>query len=328
MRELTAETRIRVRAPLPLSRKRELTGDTRIRLSQIVDLKDWALEFTQDEAAPEGTVHHWSDGDHIKKNGQWVPVANSKREVSRVLNSENKTSTEQTGEESSNITPATPADKKRLENYSCTVDVSKVDTKAIKPIVRTIRALIKEYKMRPLDHINTDSEKPNRWGYSDGEGITLNENFLNNPDHYYNRMVTRMKEGQKDYNDYKKNASKYELSEDREKLKYQLYLDTLRSNVLYKGKEIECLVMHEMAHVICQQKIQMFNYDKTPEAKRKGKLILNTYLNAKMTGDINKISYYARKNRKEFFAEAFVIYKYGKEKLPDYITQMIEEVIK
>ena len=76
MRELTAQTRIRVRAPLPLPRKRELTGDTKLRLSQIVDLKDLVLEMAQDEAAPEGAVHHWSDGDHIKKNGKWVPVQN------------------------------------------------------------------------------------------------------------------------------------------------------------------------------------------------------------------------------------------------------------
>ncbi len=81
MRQLTAETRIRVRAPLPLPHKRELTGETRIRLSQIKDLKDWALEMAQDEAAPEGTVHHWSDGDHIKKNGKWVPIEkNSKKQ--------------------------------------------------------------------------------------------------------------------------------------------------------------------------------------------------------------------------------------------------------
>ena len=74
MRELTGDTRIRVRRPRPEPRKRELTGDTRIRLSQIADLKDWALEMAQDEAAPEGAVHHWSDGDHVKKNGKWVPV--------------------------------------------------------------------------------------------------------------------------------------------------------------------------------------------------------------------------------------------------------------
>lgn len=42
-RVLTGDTRIRVRRPRPLPRKRELTGDTRIRLSQIVDLLTWRL---------------------------------------------------------------------------------------------------------------------------------------------------------------------------------------------------------------------------------------------------------------------------------------------
>ncbi len=41
MRELTGATRIRIKRPLPLPRKRELTGDTRICLSKIIGLKDW-----------------------------------------------------------------------------------------------------------------------------------------------------------------------------------------------------------------------------------------------------------------------------------------------
>lgn len=41
MRQLTGDTRIRIKGPLPLPRKRELTGDTRIRLSQIKDLAEW-----------------------------------------------------------------------------------------------------------------------------------------------------------------------------------------------------------------------------------------------------------------------------------------------
>ncbi len=101
MRELTGDTIIRVRRPRPEPRKRELTGDTRIRLSQIVDLKDWALEMAQDEAAPEGTVHHWSDGDHVKKNGKWVPVqksTNRKEEpAERQLASKNISSKYETG---------------------------------------------------------------------------------------------------------------------------------------------------------------------------------------------------------------------------------------
>ena len=41
MRELTADTRIRVRAPRKAPARKPLTGDTRIKLSQIKDLKEW-----------------------------------------------------------------------------------------------------------------------------------------------------------------------------------------------------------------------------------------------------------------------------------------------
>ena len=49
---LTAEIRIRVKAPLPLPRKRELTGDTKIRLSQIKGLREW----TEDQKYEIGQI--------------------------------------------------------------------------------------------------------------------------------------------------------------------------------------------------------------------------------------------------------------------------------
>lgn len=63
MRELTADTIIRVRRPRPELRKRELTGDTRIRLSQIKDLLTW--RFTNDQKDKNGK-------EHSEKNGQFV----------------------------------------------------------------------------------------------------------------------------------------------------------------------------------------------------------------------------------------------------------------
>jgi len=45
-----------------------------------------------------------------------------------------------------------------------------------------------------------------------------------------------------------------------------------------------------------------------------------------MNGDIYKISQYATKNAKEFLAEAFTMYDFRRESLPDYIVKMIEEV--
>ena len=197
MRELTADTIIRVRRPRPEPRKRELTGDTRIRLSQIVDLKDWALEMAQDEAAPEGAVHHWSDGDHVKKNGKWVPVINNKKEVTRTLSAESRSTPTQASNEAPNVKTATKTQERKLKRFSCTVDVSKIDTKAVKIIDKTISSMIRDYKMRPLDHINMDSKNPQKWAYSDGEGITLNETFFNNPGKHNQEMQEKM-----DYKSY------------------------------------------------------------------------------------------------------------------------------
>ena len=99
-------------------------------------------------------------------------------------------------------------------------------------------------------------------------------------------------------------------------------------NVLYKGKEIESVTLHEMAHVLAQQKIGMLSKVIPESMKKMNEYVENIYNKAIKTGDVNKISYYARDNYKDFFAEAFVVYKMGIDKLPDYITEMIEKVIK
>ena len=322
MRELTADTIIRVRAPLPLPRKRELTGDTRIKLSQIVDLKDWALEFTQDEAAPEGTVHHWSDGDHIKKNGKWVPVENKKIASSKMRLKENKK------ESITNFVPATKAQKKKLEKYSCTVDVAKIDTKAIEIVDVTVKSLIKEYKMRPLEFIKTVFLTDGTTGQSDGNGIYLNEDFYNDPKKYYNNIVRGQEEARVLLQDFKKHRPKKGKEKEYQAKIDELELLTVRDIVLYEGKEIESTTLHEMAHVLSNQRLRLFSGEQTPEMIKKEEDLKEVFENAKLTGEIDKISQYARKNHKEFFAEAFVVYKLDNNELPGYIKEMIERIIK
>lgn len=74
---LTAETRIRVKAPLPLPQnatRLALTGDTKIRLSQIVDL-------AQDKTCGKGTVHRWkSDGKLHEKTAHGWRLLNTEYE--------------------------------------------------------------------------------------------------------------------------------------------------------------------------------------------------------------------------------------------------------
>ena len=51
-----------------------------------------------------------------------------------------------------------------------------------------------------------------------------------------------------------------------------------------------------------------------------------TYKKARNNGDIFNLSYYADQDKCEFFAESFAMYDLG-EKLPDYIVEMITEVL-
>lgn len=263
-------------------------------------------------------------------DGSWAEPrkGNQSTPAPRTLSAETRIKIRGSQKDPSAIKMSTPSQKKSLEKVSCSVDVSSIDAQSIKVVDNTVKALIKQYKMRPLEYIKSFKGDSRVMAKTDGNGILLNEDFFNNPSKYYNDMVASMKEAQSDYSDFRKKVITTENPSEYERTEYNIFLDTIRANVLYEGKEVECVTIHEMAHVLCQQKIQMYNIDKTPEAKKLGRLVLQTYFNAMETGDINTISYYARKNRKEFFAEAFVMYKLNKEKLPDYITHMIEEVVK
>ena len=77
MRELTADTRIRVRRPRKAPARKPLTGDTRIRLSQIKDLLTWRRNTadTQGVESPDGAKS--PKGDKKKVGGKWeyIPVS-------------------------------------------------------------------------------------------------------------------------------------------------------------------------------------------------------------------------------------------------------------
>lgn len=86
MRELTAETIIRVRRPCPEPRKRELSGDTRIRLSQIKDLREWVEDrhiYGMYEISPSTglmkTEHGWVVPPHLMAPGLQRPIEETHR---------------------------------------------------------------------------------------------------------------------------------------------------------------------------------------------------------------------------------------------------------
>lgn len=97
----------------------------------------------------------------------------------------------------------------------------------------------------------------------------------------------------------------------RERLEMKKYV---RGNVLYKGKEIECVIQHEMMHIIMNNR-----------NLRADSVLIECYNKAMRDGSIYQISHRASTNEREFAAEAAVMYENG-EPLPDYIKKLIEEL--
>lgn len=100
-------------------------------------------------------------------------------------------------------------------------------------------------------------------------------------------------------------------------------------------EQIESTIIHEYGHIIADQYIgqisrQMansnFGYEPGNVLNRVVAKVAFTLSKAKTSGDIYKLSMYAEQDEYEFFAECFTMYEKG-ENLPDYIVEMIEEVI-
>jgi hypothetical protein len=118
---------------------------------------------------------------------------------------------------------------------------------------------------------------------------------------------------------------KKQLKEWDEFLKYDRYTVTGANNI--RGT-----ILHEYGHTLSDQYFGMINgvrankYANGPEARYRVSRVRRTFLNAKMNGDIYKISQYAATDMDEFFAEVFAMRELGEE-LPKYITDMLTEVL-
>lgn len=127
------------------------------------------------------------------------------------------------------------------------------------------------------------------------------------------------------YGDNIPNKFKKQLKEWDEFLKYDRY-------TVSGGNNIRGTILHEYGHTVSDQYFGMINgvrankYANGPEARYRVSRVRRTFLDAKMNGDIYKISQYAATNMDEFFAEVFAMRELGEE-LPKYITDMLTEVL-
>jgi SPP1 gp7 family putative phage head morphogenesis protein len=100
--------------------------------------------------------------------------------------------------------------------------------------------------------------------------------------------------------------------------------------------KISDTVTHEYGHILADQYFGQINGVRANShfgnavdnpLRMQKRLVSDIYYKAKQNGDIYNLSMYASTDEYEFFAETFSMYV-GGEKLPDYIEEMLKEVLK
>ena len=311
---LTAETRIRVRKPLPLPRKRELTGDTKIRLSQIKGLREWI----EDQKYEIGQI---STRTGLLKTAEgWVVPPH---------NRESKATTKTLSQRQ----------QRDLERFAKHVDLPGIKPETAQVVIDTMQKQWDKYKyLKNLKEIvPTQKGKPSSGNFM---SLELDIETVNNTEKIIEKENKRMTNAAAQYD----RVERYLKSPNpQKKEEYEALLEKLKrlrdtkTYVMFPGHETECQILHEIGHIIADQRIGMINRQYANQNyKAEGsnklfqlcKMVFTTYLIAKKNNDLDRLSFYAARNRHEFFAEAFVMYNFAPDKMPEYIRDMVEAVIK
>lgn len=156
---------------------------------------------------------------------------------------------------------------------------------------------------------------PGKMGSASGRCLRLGTGIMNEPEQYYNNSVLNwQKRIETSMGRLRSRMMKGDAVAAREEYSRQMELKRYsRGNVLYQGKEIACVIQHEMMHIIVNDR-----------SLRDDRRLKECYNKAMKNGDIYSISYRASENEREFLSEAAVMYE-NKEPLPEYIKHLVEE---
>ena len=178
------------------------------------------------------------------------------------------------------------------------------------------------------------------------EGLEVGTRFLNGrlriTDWERNKKKNRGENlrGIEKYTEMLSNEKNKEKKEKYEKIINDLKKENMFSRFDVSGEfggieQIESTIIHEYGHIIADQYIAQisrqsansaFGFEPGNELNRVVSKVAFTLSKARTSGDIYKLSMYAEQDEYEFFAECFTMYEKG-ETLPDYIVEMIKEVL-
>lgn len=218
--------------------------------------------------------------------------------------------------------------------------------KSLNQVNRTFAYLSELYQIKPLKSVSTKMQHRNALAEANGDTLNISCKFANNPANDEvkissrewitdrKRLLEKWKEVLPDYQKYYNEALPEHKAHYRKQLKkandrikeLEEDLKFNRHDVVYEGREVESTVTHEVGHIIAEQNFQQLS--RPMACGGHTETIRKVFKRAIKEGDIYKISKYARTNEKEFFAECFTIYEMKEENLPDYIQEMMNEVLK
>lgn len=179
-----------------------------------------------------------------------------------------------------------------------------VDLKNSRRAATEIKRQLEKMNIDKLDSVEIfdNSGNKRKMASASEKKIVISNALLNDPKAYFKGSVTNWK------NKAEKLAQSYP--------EYSLLPLYKRGNVFYEGRTIECVIQHEMMHVLLNVK-----------GLRDDKRLKECYNRAVASGDIFEISHRAAYNEREFAAEASIMYENG-EPLPRYIETIIKELRK
>lgn len=193
-----------------------------------------------------------------------------------------------------------------------------VNLENYKKAAAELKRQIKSTGIGKLDRIEIFDSKsnPGKLGSAVGKTLKLSTDIMNNPSRYYaDSVVTWQQRHERTLAELRSKITRNPSESLRAKYAAVMELKKyVRGNVLYEGKEIECVVQHEWMHILLNE-----------TGQRDDSRLKECYNKAMRNGDIYKISHRASVNEREFVSEAAVMWE-NKEPLPDYIRALIKEL--
>lgn len=232
------------------------------------------------------------------------------------------------------IKPTKESIHEKARKIAHNVNITSDSYESLDVALNAIQKLVDQYGIDKLRCIETVDIIPgfgpsNPAAIIDG-GLYISNNFLKNPSRLYD--ITNKIWRNDVATEYKNARMMFDFADNFDvQTKQVLTLDLIRASlsmkfssqsVCYKNCEIECVINHEIGHVLLNRYIDRDD--------SKYKIIENKFYRAIYYGNIFSLSRRALDNPKEFIAEAFSLYCHCKKTgdiIPSFLNNILKEII-